>query len=91
MAEVSVSFVESKICELVKELMPHAPAEFSASLRVKEDLGADSMQVIALMLSLDAEFDVDLDPANVPDNDVTLGWVRDFVLSAHTKDNPSPL
>jgi acyl carrier protein len=49
------------------------------------------MQVIALMLSLDAEFDVDLDPADVPDNEVTLGWVRDFVLSAHTKDNPPPL
>jgi acyl carrier protein len=49
------------------------------------------MQVIALMLSLDAEFDVHLDPADVPDNEVTLGWVRDFVLSAHTKDNPPPL
>ena len=91
MAEVSVSFIETKICELVRELMPNAPAEFSASLRVKEDLGADSMQVIALMLSLDAEFDVDLDPADVPDNEVTLGWVRDFVLSAHTKDKPPAL
>ena len=91
MAEVSVSFVETKICELVRELMPNAPAEFSAILRVKEDLGADSMQVIALMLSLDAEFDVDLDPADVPDNEVTLGWVRDFVLSAHAKANPPPL
>jgi acyl carrier protein len=91
MAEISVGVVESKICELVRELLPHAPSEFSAKLRVQEDLGADSMQVIALMLSLDAEFDVDLDPAQVPDNNVTLGWVRDFVLAAHAKDAHTPL
>ena len=86
MIEAPVSAVESRIWEIVRELMPHAPTEFSANLRIKEDLGADSMQVIALMLSMDAEFGVDLDPANIPDNDVTFGWVRDLILSAQAKE-----
>ena len=37
------------------------------------------MQIMALMIALDAEFDVEFDVSSIPEDGVTIEWIRDFV------------
>lgn len=74
--------LESRIAEIVHDVLPHASGAFEENLHIREDLGADSMQVIALMIAFDAEFDIEFNADDVPHAGVTMGWLRDFI--AHT-------
>jgi hypothetical protein len=42
------------------------------------------MQVIALMIAFDAEFDVEFNADAIPASGVTMGWLRDFIADAIT-------
>jgi acyl carrier protein len=76
--------LESRIAEIVAEVLPLSSGTFQEDLLIREDLGADSMQVIALMIAFDAEFDVEFNADDVPDAGVTMGWLRDFIARALT-------
>jgi len=73
--------IEQRVFRVVTETFPQATDAPSRQTMLKRDLGADSMQLIAFMIALDAEFDAEFAAEDIPRTDVTLAWVCDFVLA----------
>ena len=71
-----------RIVRVVSELTGVPAQTLAPSTRIREDLKADSMQVMALMIALDAEFDVEFDISQIPDEEVTIEWIQTFVESS---------
>jgi acyl carrier protein len=71
--------VEERVIRVVGETFPAKGASITQETLIKHELGADSMQVIALMIALDAEFDVEFAAESIPEDDVTVGWICAFV------------
>lgn len=71
--------IQTGVFRIVAETFPDHEAPLSPGTLVKQDLGADSMQLISLMIALDAEFDAEFPVENIPSEDVTLEWVCRFV------------
>jgi acyl carrier protein len=46
-------------------------------LLVKEDLEADSMDVVSILLLLDSSLGIDIDPQDIPTENVRIGWIVD--------------
>jgi len=82
MTDHSLSSLEVRIAEVVHEVLQTPTATFQPALLIREDLGADSMQVIALMIAFDAEFDVEFNADEIPASGVSMGWLRDFIAAA---------
>ena len=82
MADLSQPQLESRIAAVVQEILPSFDGVFDERILIREDLAADSMQVIALMIAFDAEFDVEFNADEVPSSGVSMGWLRDFISSA---------
>ena len=74
-----VQDIQSGVFRVVAETFPEHGQPLSPATLVKRDLGADSMQLISLMIALDAEFDAEFAVENIPTEDVTLEWVCQFV------------
>ncbi len=68
-----------RIQRVIAETLALTDPDLSRETRVKEDLGADSMQVITIIISLDEEFDTEFDTVDLPKENVTIGWIEDFV------------
>lgn len=68
------------------DIFPDFKGPLASSLRIKEDLGADSMAMISLMIALDAEFDVEFDPTVLPSDSLTIGWIERFIASKMPED-----
>lgn len=73
--------IEQRVFRVVAETFPQAAGALSPTTMLKRDLDADSMQIIALMIALDAEFDAEFAAEDIPRSDVTLDWVCDFVVA----------
>lgn len=71
--------IKAGVFRVVAETFPGHDAPLSPETLIKQDLGADSMQLISLMIALDAEFDAEFAVENIPSGDVTLDWVCKFV------------
>jgi len=71
--------IQAGVFRVVAETFPEHVAPLSPQTLIKKDLGADSMQLISLMIALDAEFDAEFAVENIPAEDVTLDWVCRFV------------
>lgn len=73
--------IEQRVFRVVTETFPQVSDALSHQTMLKRDLGADSLQLIAFMIALDAEFDAEFAAEDIPRTDVTLAWVCDFVLA----------
>ena len=73
--------LQGRILAVVSDVCGVPAGDLRVETRIREDLKADSMQLMALMIALDAEFDVEFDIARIPDQEVTIGWILDFVAS----------
>jgi len=73
--------IERNVFKVVADTFPDTSVTLTASTLLKEDLGADSMQLIALMIALDAEFDAEFAVDRIPSHDVSLAWICDFVIA----------
>ncbi len=71
-----------RVLKVVAEVLSVPESSLTGSVKIKEDLGADSMQVVTLMIALDDEFDAEFDIDDLPVGDVTIDWVCDFVHAA---------
>jgi len=81
--------IESGVFRVVAETFPDHEVPLSPETRIKQDLGADSMQLISLMIALDAEFDAEFAVENIPSDDVTLEWICRFVHDTLLSSNAS--
>ncbi len=80
--------IQTGVFRVVAETFPDHAVPLSLETRIKQDLGADSMQLIRLMIALEAGFDAEFPVDKIPDKDVTLEWicrfVHDTILSSST-------
>ena len=70
--------MEQKIIALVAEKLNKKPEDIKLELRLVEDLGADSLDVVELIMAFEDEFGISL-----PDEDVaklkTIGNIVDYI------------
>ena len=75
----TVLLLRERVCAVIAATLDVAVDRLVGTSLIAEDLGADSMKVIALMISLDAEFDVEFKIDRIPTNGVTVDWICEFV------------
>lgn len=72
------SSMERRICEIVTEQLGLEEGELLPTASLVEDLGADSLDIVELVMALEEEFDME-----IPDEDaeqlVTVKDVIDYV------------
>jgi acyl carrier protein len=59
-SESMASDVETKVREIVCEQLGVAEDEVSANASVTEDLGADSLDIVELVIALEEEYDLEI-------------------------------
>ena len=72
--------VRAAVFECVGETLNIPAGELTEETRIREDLEADSMDVVTLMVLLDDRFDAEFDPEDVPTENVSLRWVVDHIM-----------
>lgn len=56
-----------KICELIREQLPVDGKEITMDSRLVEDLGADSANVMMLIMDIEAEYNITVDDSMLTD------------------------
>jgi acyl carrier protein len=69
----------AKVMDLVAETLETDAGSVTAESRIREDLGADSMHVVTLIIALDEAFDAEFNLEDVPKDGVTVAWIADYV------------
>ena len=59
--------VFEKICELIREQLPVDGKEITMESRLVEDLGADSANVMMLIMDIEAEYNITVDDSMLTD------------------------
>ncbi len=78
---MSESTIESRVKNVIAEVLETDVAKLTGEARIREDLGADSMQVVTIIIALDEEFDTEFNTDELPRGPVTIGWITDYVES----------
>lgn len=76
---MSQNQIFARVQRVIAETLGVDVSTVQAHTRVKEDLGADSMQVVTIVIALDEEFDAEFNTDELPRESVTVGWVTEFV------------
>jgi acyl carrier protein len=71
--------IEDRVLRVLRETFPTRASAITLATLIKQDLGSDSMQLITLMIALDAEFDVEFAAERIPSEDVDVAWICAFV------------
>lgn len=71
--------VLERVIEAIADALTVQRGLLSESTLLQADLKADSMSVVSVAMSLDDEFDIEIDLRELPNADFTVGWVADYV------------
>jgi acyl carrier protein len=71
--------VAIKIFRIISETLAVSTEELDEQTLIAEDLEADSMDIVALMISIDEEFNIELDINDIPQENTSAGWIIDYV------------
>ena len=87
MADVDVQAIEAKVIEIVSEQMGVDKAEISRETSFINDLNADSLDTVELVMDFEDEFDM-----SIPDEEAekiqTVGAAIDYIVeTAKTKQD----
>lgn len=67
------------VFDCVAETLNIPADELTEDTLIREDLEADSMDVVTLMVLLDDKFNAEFSPEDVPSENVSLQWVVDHI------------
>ena len=86
MSEVDAQVIETKVIEIISEQMGTDKSEISRETSFINDLNADSLDTVELVMEFEDEFDM-----SIPDEEAekiqTVGAAVDYILSvAKTKE-----
>ena len=70
--------VFEKITEILAEQLDANAEEMTMETRIAEDLGADSLDVVELLMSIEDEFEVEI-PDEEIENIKTIGDLTDYI------------
>ncbi len=80
MSEVDAQTIENKVIEIISEQMGTDKAEISRETSFINDLNADSLDTVELVMEFEDEFDM-----SIPDEEAekiqTVGAAVDYILS----------
>ncbi len=87
MADIDVQAVETKVIEIVSEQMGVDKTEINRETSFINDLNADSLDTVELVMEFEDEFDM-----SIPDEEAekiqTIGAAIDYIVgAAKVKDN----
>jgi acyl carrier protein len=68
-----------RVRKVVAETLGVTEHELQQDMRITEDLHADSMQVVTILIALDDEFDTEFRLEDIPPEAVTLRGISEFV------------
>ena len=68
------------VLESVAETLSIPLADLTEDTLIREDLEADSMDIVTLMVLLDDKFDAEFNPEDIPDEAVSVRWVVDYII-----------
>ena len=77
----SETAVMDKVIRVIADVMSVSPDLLSPGTSIRTDLGADSMQIVTVVIALDTEFDAEFNVDEIPSGDVTIEWVCKMVQS----------
>ena len=63
------------VLNAIEDVMAIDSESLSDSTRIIEDLGADSMSIVTLMITLNDELDVALELDDLPKSEASVGWI----------------
>lgn len=72
--------IVAAVLDSVAETLNIPLTEFSEDTLIREDLEADSMDVVTLMVLLDDKFDAEFNPEDIPAEDVSIRWVVEYII-----------
>ena len=73
--------IRTAVFECVAETLNITEDDLSEDTLIREDLEADSMDVVTLMVLLDDKFDAEFNPEDVPSQTVSIKWIVDHIIS----------
>lgn len=76
-----MSTVEQRVTRIICEYLGLQPNEFRPSSNLMDDLGADSLDTVEIMLAIEDEFDIDIsdDDAERVEDEGTVQAIIDYV------------
>lgn len=69
------------VFDCVAETLNIPADDLTEDTLIREDLEADSMDVVTLMVLLDDTFNAEFSPEDVPSENVSLKWVVDHIMN----------
>ena len=80
MGEVSVEVLSERLRALMAEQLGVEPGEMRSDSSILEDLGADSLDVVEMVMAIEEEFGSDDEPLEISDEDAeSIKTVQDAV------------
>lgn len=78
------------VFDSVAETLNIPTDELSEDTLIREDLEADSMDVVTLMVLLDDKFDAEFNPEDIPAENVSIRWVVNHIINKlnHAANEP---
>ena len=74
-----IEAIRRRVIRVIAETLEIPVQTLSPETRIKADLGADSMQIVTIMIGLDEEFDVEFKVDQLPTGEVTIDGIVNFV------------
>ncbi len=68
----------NKVIEILAEKLDKDPSEITVTSNIKEDLGADSLDMVEIVMEIEEEFDVEVEDADTA-SIITVQDIIDYV------------
>ena len=81
MADTNQFVVGETVRRLIAEVLELPVGNVMDSALLAEDLNASSMDLVAVALALDDEFDLEIDLSGLPQSEVSVGQIVDYVVA----------
>ena len=69
------------VFQSVAEALSVPESDLTEEAFIREELGADSMDIVTLIILLDDQFDIEFNTDDIPIENVTIRWVTDYICA----------
>ena len=80
--------IQSKVIQIISEQLGKDESEIQMNSHFIEDLDADSLDTVELVMALEEEFEIDI-PDDAAEKIQTVGQAIEFIEQTHTSSSSS--
>ena len=73
------SEIEELVIEIVSDTLNVPRTQLLPATRIREELKADSMDIVTLTIALDAQFGIEFKMDEIPESNVSVQWITEFL------------